>query len=685
MSDVLDIVRAQRPDRPALDSATRRRLRAQVTGEPDLDAPATIEALAGSVRVRPEGDVDEAAVPRDGVHGRDRRWLQAAAASLVILGSAGLWFAGTDRDAEEPSAPATQPRTSAIGTGNPGAGTIPVQGERSPTLSRDPTSFPVLDDLPDGPTATAHVHQIAEGVSTPYTHTLIGRLVDGTLIDAVSIVVDDIPFDTSRTAGQNATDAVVFGQPAIVIDRTDAQDGQVFVRWGSGPYFVAFGDDPLAFLNQVGTHVISATPGVGATEAPQLDIGTLPDGFDVIVRPQAVGQATRTATLSVGTGNYDIEVSTHNPVIDMAISGRLQAIQVNGRPGWAIPSTDRYQQGITWQVDDSTYAYLRVIDGRSNAEALDLAERITFVDYDAWAARYLPETFTVTPTTAPPFTSTSPLDGLDPLEAARRVSLGARIDPTPDERADLDVARQIMVRDCLRDGGATPPVLTSADHDAVRDRALDALRFLIRLSTTEGLETSRFEGFLPDGAVVLPGGGSPDALLLSVSEGSLEAQLLEGGCALADEPLRSGPVEQELNRLRPIEIDGEMTESRWADSALSPSQLPEFADQFPAVQACMSEAGYPHFFDPSADTNPFVEFRVEPGVTEEELELANAHADCVVSTNFTAAYVNTVSAVLDEFDEEYQAELIALRAERDVALERARTILTDHDIEPFTT
>jgi hypothetical protein len=45
MSDVLDIVRAQRPDRPTLDAATRSRLRARVTGELDPDAPGGSELV----------------------------------------------------------------------------------------------------------------------------------------------------------------------------------------------------------------------------------------------------------------------------------------------------------------------------------------------------------------------------------------------------------------------------------------------------------------------------------------------------------------------------------------------------------------------------------------------------------------------------------------------------------------
>lgn len=294
---------------------------------------------------------------------------------------------------------------------------------------------------------------------------------------------------------------------------------------------------------------------------------------------------------------------------------------------------------------------------------------------------------TTTPTT-PPSTSAPgpgpyPLDDLDLLEAARRVSLAARIDPTPDEHADLAVAGEIMRRDCLRDGGATPPVLTSADHVAVRDRAISELRQRTRLYTTDGLESLRVEGFFPD-SWITTGGSDSDPLWLAIVEGSPDAQLIAGGCGRIDDSLRAGPVEQDLNRLRATEIDGDTTGSRWADMALSPQDLPEFDDEFPALQQCMAEAGYPSFFDRGAEPNPFADFMAESGVTDTELEMANAYADCSIATDFPTTYVETAAAVLDEFDQAYQSELAALRVERDTALEQARTILTDNGIAPFT-
>lgn len=256
--------------------------------------------------------------------------------------------------------------------------------------------------------------------------------------------------------------------------------------------------------------------------------------------------------------------------------------------------------------------------------------------------------------TTPPESAPFPLDQLDPLEAARRVSLAARIDPTPDEHADLAVAGEIMRRDCMSDGGATPPTLTSADHLLVRDQVVESLRHRTRAYTTDGLAALRVDGFFPDAYFDLQGSES-NPLWLPISGGSLEAQLIADGCGRSDQPLRAGPVEQNLNRLRATEVDGEATGSRWADIALEPQTLPEFADRFPALQDCMTQAGYPDFFDPTA--NPFAEFRTDHGVTEAELAMANAFADCNIATEFPTTYIETVSAVLDEFDQQHQQEL----------------------------
>jgi hypothetical protein len=43
---------------------------------------------------------------------------------------------------------------------------------------------------------------------------------------------------------------------------------------------------------------------------------------------------------------------------------------------------------VTWQVDDSTFVYLKVNDGTDLNRALDLAADIEFVDWATFAGTY---------------------------------------------------------------------------------------------------------------------------------------------------------------------------------------------------------------------------------------------------------------------------------------------------------
>jgi hypothetical protein len=248
---------------------------------------------------------------------------------------------------------------------------------------------------------TAHVQRIEDGVTTPRTEILLGRQVDGVLSDAVTITAQATPFGTSPAAGHPATASVVMGEPATVLDRSSIPGDRVYVLWGSGPYFLAAGADPLSLLDQLEAGAIYAVVDTGVAQPPLVGGGPLPDGVELIAGPQVIGQsATSVATLSIGSDNYDVKVSTQNPLMQMALIGPLRAIDVDGQPAWTFLSTSPTQD-ITWQVDDTTYAHLRANDRTSAAEALELANRLTFVDDTTWDSRYLPDTTTVTPTSAP--------------------------------------------------------------------------------------------------------------------------------------------------------------------------------------------------------------------------------------------------------------------------------------------
>lgn len=323
-----------------------------------------------------------------------RRWLTVAAAAVLVTGIAGIWAVGIRSGAESP-APAQQPATTSPPAPEPST------AEREPTttaptqqLKGAPTAFPVLDELPEGLSAHAHVQRMGDGWTSPRTNALIGRRVDGVLTDTVELVAWPTPYDISPMQGRTPNETLVFGQPAYVYDYSSSGSVPLFlVAWGTGPFFVASGEAPLALLDQLDPDAIVATA-VADDEPPQVSIGELPGDFEVIVEPQRItGEATLFVTLSIGADNYDISVHTSDQLPGMTSSGRpLRSIEVNGQPGWTYLSSTPTQD-IAWQVNESTYAYLKVNDGSTSGQALTLANRIEFVDFDAWTARYSPEIY----------------------------------------------------------------------------------------------------------------------------------------------------------------------------------------------------------------------------------------------------------------------------------------------------
>jgi hypothetical protein len=370
----------------------------RVAPDEDRAIDDTSAALVDDFELSARADID---TRRDA--GSGRRWLTVAAAAVVIAGIAGVWAAGSRNGGEAP-APAQQPTTSSA----PASELTIVPSEPTTTvptgrLSAEPTAFPVLDELPAGLSATTHVQRMGDGWTSPRTKALIGRRVDGVLTAAVQLEVWPEPTDISPMQGRTPTEAVIMGQPASVHDISNSGGPPLFlVTWGSGPYFVASGEAPLTLLDQANPDAINATNSAGADAPPQLNIGALPGDFEVVVPPhQITGDATVFATLSIGADNYDISVHTDNPLVGMASAGHpLRSVEVNGQPGWTYLSSAPTQD-ITWQVDESTYAYLKINDGSTAADALALANKITFVDFDTWTTRYSPN-ITDTPVTAPP-------------------------------------------------------------------------------------------------------------------------------------------------------------------------------------------------------------------------------------------------------------------------------------------
>lgn len=375
----LELVESLCPPVAPLPSGERAAMRRELFGSA---APAAVRRMA--VRHGHEG-------------ARRRQALAVAAVALLLAGVVGLWSV-SGRDADEP-APAVQPPPSpSLVTSS-----APPSSTQSPERFGAPASYPVFDNLPEGVTATASVFDLEAGVSTPRSEVLVARREGDLLAGAVRIMTQDVAFDPTPAVGHPATEANVFGRPATVIDRRSLDGDTLYVVWGTGPYFLAAGAEALSLLDAMPAGAIAALPGAGGG-APVLDVGALPDGFEVIAGPQAVELPARQATLQVGTDGSSVMVRTHNWVIQMATTGQLRSVEVGGRPAWTFASPTSTQE-VTWQVDDSTFVSLTVRDGSDTAAVLDLANQIRFVDFETWTAIYPSQVEIVGPTTAPAPTS----------------------------------------------------------------------------------------------------------------------------------------------------------------------------------------------------------------------------------------------------------------------------------------
>lgn len=129
MNDVLELVRAARPDESSLDEATRRRLRERIVGGEVIATEPAAQQAGGPGEGVPDRDVD-GEVRREEGHIDRRYWVSVAAILLVGLGLAAVIVVMTR---PHDSAPAQQP--------DGGAEPVP------PPYT--PETVPVVEEMPD--------------------------------------------------------------------------------------------------------------------------------------------------------------------------------------------------------------------------------------------------------------------------------------------------------------------------------------------------------------------------------------------------------------------------------------------------------------------------------------------------------------------------------------------------------
>ncbi|MEO5898824.1 MAG: hypothetical protein ABIR68_01670, partial [Ilumatobacteraceae bacterium] len=282
-----------------------------------------------------------------------------------------------------------QPDTGAasVAVPTPRAVTTPVSTVSPITpAAGDPTSYPVIDQPPTGLTATGSV--LRTSTEQQWSEMLVGRIVNGITTDAVVLSVQTDPWSISPMVGSPPTTIDLWGQTASVYDYgTIGHSRLVHVTWGTGPYYLASGADPVAFLSAADPSVAQVQAAAQADQAPTLNGQSLPIGYEVLVPAQQVGQGALSGTLSIGQDNFDVSVSSRNYVVMMALAGPLRSVDIAGKPGWAFESSTATQD-ITWQIDQSTFAYLKVNDGTGFDGALAVATKLNFVDWTTFANRY---------------------------------------------------------------------------------------------------------------------------------------------------------------------------------------------------------------------------------------------------------------------------------------------------------
>lgn len=339
---------------------------------------------------------------------------------IPVVGN--VWFAHTDENGNTPLAEFTDGHVTQTEGGEPG--TPPVASSPTPsTSSTAPPSTIVVrpagattpptvaaTEIASSPNAPG-LYPVAEGVDpataqfspgatgAPFTTIAVGKVVDGEVSDAVTIYVG--PADAVASRDSNGVPVTIYGQAGTVVTETIAAgEGNTIVTWGNDPTFVAVGPDPMTFLDASANSPFTLDGEPGA--APIVAVGSLPDGYELLVPPQVSG-GEDVVIAWIQLGDNTVSVSAGNPAASMFTVGPTRRVDIGGSPGWAFVENPATSNDITWQVDDHTYAYLKIDDGSTPEEALALAESVTFVTLEEWLELYSPDLPNApTPTVSPP-------------------------------------------------------------------------------------------------------------------------------------------------------------------------------------------------------------------------------------------------------------------------------------------
>lgn len=345
--------------------------------------------LAGDPAARP-GRAPVVALARRGSAARRPR-LVAAAAAVLVLGGAGVTVAWWNHAAAPASGPAAPPLD---GEQTPvPAATGPVPAEQRPL---HPTAFPVVEHQIDGASDPQGSYGMIAWDNPRAVEAFIAQVSAATMtggidIQAVAGTRADAEQHFSEVGSTHETVQVwgrgadvytpVHGDPLVPVVALDSEVPGVTL-WFSGL-------DPLAVLSTADefVHVVEV-PDTRDDGLPfTIELGALPDGYQVVTAPTMAANGAVYGTLSVNDlpsveGNL-VQVMTTDPLGGIANAGTMHRVDVNGVEGWMF---DGPGHDVIWPVDDVTVA---TVSGSATAdEALSVARAVTFVDEATWRARY---------------------------------------------------------------------------------------------------------------------------------------------------------------------------------------------------------------------------------------------------------------------------------------------------------
>ncbi|CAN5595865.1 hypothetical protein BH24ACT5_BH24ACT5_10250 [soil metagenome] len=345
---------------------------------------------------------------------RSRTAVLAAAAAVAVVGVGGLAVASWVRD--------STPASGSGGVNSAASLSAPDVPPGAAERPRYPTAYPAVDEPIEGSSDAVGSYSMRDMENPMRVDALIGVVSDteldggihvqavaGTRADAQAVLAPastQVPDGATATTVGSLSGSVATVMPGGTSDTVEVfgRQADVYAEPGTPRLFTVVLDsdvegvtmrftglEPLAVLTNNDQFVdVVARPAVDDSARPPFTLefaADLPDGYEVVVEPFVVPNASVMGSLSVnnvpGVEGHLIEVSTFDRLADVAAAGSLTAVDVNGTSGWM--SNER-GHAVLWHVNDETFA---LVGGSATVdEAVAVANSVSFIDEATWRERY---------------------------------------------------------------------------------------------------------------------------------------------------------------------------------------------------------------------------------------------------------------------------------------------------------